>query len=135
MKQMIDDESINTDECVVASTYINAQRPYLNKKLSVANAMLNRFFNPQYQKQPHNRIVFYCFHESVFNNLHSHIYLKLPEHLSAFVVIKKFQEVFQRLDDQIVLQEPIMLKNKSIKMLKDMLIEMGKCYHALLKML
>jgi len=100
MRQMIASESINTDECVVASTYMNAERPYLNKKLSVANAMLNRFFNPQYQKQPDKRIVFYCFHESVFNNLHSHIYLKLPEHLSFDIVIKKFQEIFPRLDDR-----------------------------------
>ena len=50
MKQMIDDESINTDEYLVASTYMNAEFKYLNRKLSVANAMLNRSFNPQYQK-------------------------------------------------------------------------------------
>jgi hypothetical protein len=100
MKQMIEDESINTDECVVASTYMNAEFPYLNKKLSVANAMLNRHFNPQYQKQPENRIVFYCFNEKVFNNCHSHIYLKLPKHLMFAAVIEKFQEIFRRLDDR-----------------------------------
>ena len=99
MKQMIEDESINTDECVVASTYMNAEFPYLNKKLSVANAMLNRHFNPQYQKQPENRIVFYCFNEKVFN-LHSHIYLKTPKHLMFAAVIEKFQQIFARLDDR-----------------------------------
>ena len=100
MKQMIDDESINTDEYVVASTYMNAEFKYLNKKLSVANAMLNRSFNPQYQKDNSSRIVFYCFNEKVFNNLHSHMYLKLPKHLSYPVVLKKFQEIFRRLDDR-----------------------------------
>ena len=100
MKQMIEDESINTDEYVVASTYMNAEFKYLNKKLSVANAMLNRSFNPQYQKDNSSRIVFYCFNEKVFNNLHSHMYLKLPKHLSYAVVLKKFQEIFRRLDDR-----------------------------------
>ena len=97
---MIEDESINTDEYLVASTYMNAEFKYLNKKLSVANAMLNRSFNPQYQKQPSNRIVFYCFNEKVFNNTHSHMYLKLPKHLSFNVVLKKFQQIFRRLDDR-----------------------------------
>ena len=96
-KQMIEDESINTDEYLVASTYMNAEFKYLNKKLSVANAMLNRFFNPQYQKQPSNRIVFYCFNEKEFNNTHSH---KVPDHLSFDVVLKKFQQIFRRLDDR-----------------------------------
>jgi hypothetical protein len=100
MKQMIEDESINTDEYLVTSTYMNAEFKYLNKKLSVANAMLNRSFNPQYQKQPSNRIVFYCFNEKVFNNTHSHMYLKLPKHLSFNVVLKKFQQIFRRLDDR-----------------------------------
>ena len=86
MKQMIEDESINTDEYLVASTYMNAEFKYLNKKLSVANAMLNRFFNPQYQKDNSSRIVFYCFNEKEFNNTHSHMYLKLPDHLSFDVV-------------------------------------------------
>ena len=100
MKQMIEDESINTDECVVASTYMNAEFPYLNRKLSIANAMLNRFFNPQYQKDKSARIVFYCFNEKVENNTHSHMYLKLPKHLSFDVVLKKFQEIFRSLDDR-----------------------------------
>jgi len=99
MKQMIDDESINTDEYLVASTYMNAEFKYLNRKLSVANAMLNRSFNPQYQKEPNNRIVFYCFNEKEFNNTHSHMYLKVPDHLSFNVVLKKFQQIFRRLED------------------------------------
>ena len=99
MKQMIDDESINTDEYLVASTYMNAEFKYLNRKLSVANAMLNRSFNPQYQKQPDKRIVFYCFNEKEFNNTHSHMYLKVPDHLSFNVVLKKFQQIFRRLED------------------------------------
>ena len=97
---MIEDESINTDEYLVASTYMNAEFKYLNKKLSVANAMLNRFFNPQYQKQPDKRIVFYCFNEKVENNLHSHMYLKLPDHLPFDAVLKEFQEIFPILDDR-----------------------------------
>ena len=99
MKQMIDDESINTDEYLVASTYMNAEFKYLNRKLSVANAMLNRFFNPQYQKDNSARIVFYCFNEKEFNNTHSHMYLKVPDHLSFNVVLKKFQQIFRRLED------------------------------------
>jgi hypothetical protein len=113
MKQMIEDESINTDECVVASTYMNAEMPYLNKKLSICNAILNSFFNPKYQrydssqrnnpnylKRLEQRIVFYCFNEKVENNLHSHMYLKLPKHLEFDNVIKKFQEIFRNLDDR-----------------------------------
>ena len=100
MKQLIENENINTDECIVASTYMNAEFKYLNKKLSVANAILNRFFNPQYQKQPSNRIVFHCFNEKEFNNTHSHMYLKVPDHLSFDVVLKKLQQVFRRLDDR-----------------------------------
>ena len=61
--------------------------------------MLNRSFNPQYQKQPSNRIVFYCFNEKVFNNTHSHMYLKVPDHLSFEVVLKKLQQIFHRLED------------------------------------
>ena len=99
LNQMIDDESINTDECVVASTYMNAEFKYLNRKLSVANAMLNRSFNPQYQKDNSSRIVFYCFNEKEFNNTHSHMYLKVPDHLSFNVVLKKFQQIFSRLED------------------------------------
>ena len=99
MKQMIDDESINTDEYLVASTYMNAEFKYLNRKLSVANAMLNRSFNPQYQKDNSSRIVFYCFNEKEFNNTHSHMYLKVPDHLSFNVVLKKFQQIFSRLED------------------------------------
>ena len=100
LNQMIDDESINTDEYLVVSTYMNAEFKYLNRKLSVANAMLNRFFNPQYQKQPDKRIAFYCFNEKEFNNTHSHMYLKVPDHLSFEVVLKKFQQIFRRLDDR-----------------------------------
>ena len=99
MKQLIENENINTDECIVASTYMNAEFKYLNKKLSVANAMLNRSFNPQYKKEPNNRIVFYCFNEKEFNNTHSHMYLKVPDHLSFNVVLKKFQHIFRRLED------------------------------------
>ena len=99
MKQLIENENINTDECIVASTYMNAEFKYLNKKLSVANAMLNRFFNPQYQKQPSNRIVFHCFNEKEFNNTHSHIYCQIPNHLSFDVVIDKFQQIFRHLED------------------------------------
>jgi len=99
-KQMIEDENINTDEYLVVSTYMNAEFKYLNKKLSVANAMLNRFFNPQYQKQSDKRIAFYCFNEKEFNNTHSHMYLKVPDHLSFDVVLKKFQQIFPKLDDR-----------------------------------
>ena len=113
LKQMIDDESINTDECVVASTYMNAEFPYLNRKLSIANAMLNHFYNPKFQsydssqknnpdylKRLEQRIVFYCFNEKVENNLHSHMYLKLPDHLPFDAVLKEFQEIFPILDDR-----------------------------------
>ena len=50
MTQMITDRSINTDECIVASTYSNIEFPYLNKKLRLLNAMLNSHFNPKFQR-------------------------------------------------------------------------------------
>ena len=100
LNEMIEDQSINTDEYLTANTNMNAEYKYLNKKLSVANAMLNRFFNPQYQKDKSARIVFYCFNEKVENNTHSHMYLKVPDHLSFDVVLKKFQQIFRKLDDR-----------------------------------
>ena len=50
MKQMITDRDINTDECIVASTYTNIEFPYLIKKLSLLNAMLNSAFNRKFQR-------------------------------------------------------------------------------------
>ena len=50
MTQMIADRSINTDECIVASTYTNIEFPYLIKKLNILNAMLNSHFNPKFQR-------------------------------------------------------------------------------------
>ena len=101
MKQMIEDESINTDEYLVASTYMNAEFKYLNRKLSVANAMLNRSFNPQYQKDNSSRIVFYCFNEkSVTEKTHSHLFLSYPDNLNLQDIVDKMKELFLYLDDR-----------------------------------
>ena len=113
MTQMIADRSINTDECIVASTYTNIEFPYLIKKLNILNAMLNSHFNPKFQRisanQKNNpkylerlkdRIVFYCFNEQEFNNTHSHIYLKVPSDLCFQSVVDKMQELFLKLDDR-----------------------------------
>jgi hypothetical protein len=113
MKQMITDRDINTDECIVASTYTNIEFPYLIKKLSLLNAMLNSAFNrkfqrydsdqksnPKYLARLKDRIVFHCFNEKEFNNTHSHIYLKVPSDLCFDSVVKKMQELFLKLDDR-----------------------------------
>ena len=113
MTQMITDRSINTDECIVASTYSNIEFPYLIKKLRLLNAMLNSAFNPKFQRisanQKNNpkylerlkeRIVFYCFNEKEFNNTHSHIYLRVPSDLCFQNVVDKMQELFLKLDDR-----------------------------------
>ena len=43
--------------------------------------------------------VFIIINEKEFNNTHSHMYLKVPDHLSFNVVLKKFQQIFRRLED------------------------------------
>ena len=113
MKQMITDRTINTDECIVASTYTNIEFPYLIKKLRLLNAMLNSHFNPKFQRYKSDlnnnpkylerlkdRIVFYCFNEQEFNNTHSHIYLKVPSDLCFESVVDKMNELFLKLDDR-----------------------------------
>ena len=52
VNSLIQDRTINTDECIVATTQMNTEFPYLNKKLRILNAMLNSHFNKKFQRYP-----------------------------------------------------------------------------------
>ena len=76
--ELILDETIDTNILVGASTYQNISFDKLTKKLSLLNAQINRRLFRYYLKYPDRRIVFYCNHERVENNTHSHIIIKIP---------------------------------------------------------
>ena len=71
VKELLRRSDINSNIQVVANTYMNISYDQLTKKLSLLNAHVNRQLFRWYQKYPETRIVFYCNHERVENNVHS----------------------------------------------------------------
>jgi len=122
VSSLVEDRTINTDECIVATTQMNTEFPYLIKKLRLLNAMLNSHFNKKFQRYPkykhskefiesaeypkylkrlESRIKFYCFNEkSAKEKTHSHMFLRIPENLNFQDVVNKMQELFLYLDDR-----------------------------------
>ena len=122
MTTLVEDRTINTDECIVATTQMNTEFPYLIKKLRILNAMLNSHFNKKFQRYPkykhskefldspeypkyvkrlQSRIKFFCFNEkSAKEKTHSHMFLRVPENLNFQDVVNKMQELFLYLDDR-----------------------------------
>ena len=122
VNSLIQDRTINTDECIVATTQMNTEFPYLNKKLRILNAMLNSHFNkkfqrypkyknskefidsaeyPEYHKRLQSRIKFYCFQEkSEKDKTHSHMFASYPDHLNFQEIVDKMKEIFLYLDDR-----------------------------------
>ena len=87
----MNDPKIRTDIQIVANTYTNISFDMMTKKLSLLNAIINKRLFKYYQKHPEMRVAFYCNHESVPNNTHSHILLSIPEiYFYVRVSIKKF---------------------------------------------
>ena len=98
----LNDENIRTDIQVVANTYSNITFDLLTKKLSLLNAIINKSLFKYYQKYPEKRVAFYCNHERVFNNTHSHILLSIPNEYNNIInkILLKLQSKFMLLDDR-----------------------------------
>ena len=122
VSSLVEDRTINTDECIVATTQMNTEFPYLIKKLVLLNAMLNSHFNkkfqrypkyknskefldsaeyPEYHKRLQSRIKFYCFQEkSEKDKTHSHLFLSYPDNLNLQDIVDKMKELFLYLEDR-----------------------------------
>ena len=98
--ELILDETIDTNILVGASTYQNISFDKLTKKLSLLNAQINRRLFRYYLKYPDRRIVFYCNHERVENNTHSHIIIKIPPMYDKVKVMFLMKELWKKLDDR-----------------------------------
>ena len=99
--ELILDETIDTNILVGASTYQNISFDKLTKKLSLLNAQINRRLFRYYLKYPDRRIVFYCNHEKIENNTHSHIIIKIPPMYDKVKVMFLMKELWKKLDDRV----------------------------------
>ena len=98
---LIKDNKIKTNVQLVANTYLNITFESLTKKLSLLNAQINRRLFRYYLKYPDRRIVFYCNHERVENNTHSHIIIKIPPMYDKVKVMFLMKELWKKLDDRV----------------------------------
>ena len=99
-KALLQDELINTNECVVASIRMNKPIKYLIKKLGNLNYAINYRLN-RYSLKPNSkfpRVGFYCLNQYSFNNTHSHIYLSVPPCYDYEDVINLMKREFIKLD-------------------------------------
>ena len=53
-----------------------------------------------FRKYPDKRVAFFCNHERVENNTHSHIIIKVPPEYNVLNVVLLMQEYWKRLDDR-----------------------------------
>ena len=84
---LIKDNKIKTNVLLVANTYLNITFESLTKKLSLLNRILNTKLFRYHQKYPDKRVAFYCNHERVHNNTHSHITLGVPPEYDVLNVL------------------------------------------------
>ena len=101
VKELLRRSDINSNIQVVANTYMNLSYDQLTRKLSLLNSLINRKLFRWYQKYPETRVVFYCNHEKVENNTHSHIILKVPPQRDVLNVISLMSSYWEELDDRI----------------------------------
>ncbi len=99
-KEILKDNSFDTDLVIVANTYQNISNETLIKKLTLLNAILNRKLFRHFQKYPEKRVMFICAIERVKNNTHSHILLKIPKEYDRDRVLKLMSDNFRKLDDR-----------------------------------
>ena len=69
---LIRDNTIKTNVQIVANTYLNISFDKLSKKLSLLNSLVNQKLFRYFRKYPDKRVAFFCNHERVENNTHSH---------------------------------------------------------------
>ena len=84
---LIKDDTIKTNILIVANTYLNISFDKLTKKLSLLNSLVNQKLFRYFRKYPDRRIAFFCNHERVENNTHSHIILKVPPEYDVLNVL------------------------------------------------
>jgi len=102
-KEILKDNSFDTDLVIVANTYQNISNETLIKKLTLLNAILNRRLFRHFQKYPEKRVMFICAIERVKNNTHSHILLKIPKEYDRNYVLKLMSDFFKKLGDRFIL--------------------------------
>jgi len=98
---LIEDTSIKTNIQIVANTYLNISFDKLTEKLSLLNSLVNRKLFRYFKKYPDKRIAFYCNHEKVENNTHSHLILKVPPEYDVLNVLLLMNEYWKKLDDKV----------------------------------
>ena len=97
---LIRDNTIKTNVQIVANTYLNISFDKLSKKLSLLNSLVNQKLFRYFRKYPDKRVAFFCNHERVENNTHSHIIIKVPPEYNVLNVIFLMQEYWKKLDDR-----------------------------------
>ena len=97
---LIRDNTIKTNVQIVANTYLNISFDKLSKKLSLLNSLVNQKLFRYFRKYPDKRVAFFCNHERVENNTHSHIIIKVPPEYNVLNVILLMQEYWKKLDDR-----------------------------------
>tara|TARA_B110000858_G_C17564048_1_gene363800 strand:+ start:142 stop:573 length:432 start_codon:yes stop_codon:yes gene_type:complete len=97
---LIRDNTIKTNVQIVANTYLNISFDKLSKKLSLLNSLVNQKLFRYFRKYPDKRVAFFCNHERVENNTHSHIIIKVPPEYNVLNVVLLMQEYWKRLDDR-----------------------------------
>ena len=98
---LIKDKKIKTNIQLVANTYLNITFESLTKKLSLLNKMLNTKLFPYHQKYPDKRVAFYCNHEKVNNNTHSHITLGVPPEYDILNVLILMNKFWKKIDNRV----------------------------------
>ena len=98
---LIKDKKIKTNIQLVANTYLNITFDSLTKKLSLLNKMLNTKLFPYHQKHPDKRVAFYCNHEKVNNNTHSHITLGVPPEYDVLNVLILMNKFWKKIDNRV----------------------------------
>ena len=116
---LIEDTSIKTNIQIVANTYLNISFDKLTKKLSLLNSLVNRKLFRYFKKYPDKRIAFYCNHEKVENNTHSHLILKVPPEYDVLNVVLDMEKLWTKLDKR---------KNPKFKLYYDLDVrDQSKC--------
>jgi len=114
VKELLRRSDINSSIQVVANTYMNLTYDQLTRKLSLLNAHVNSKLFKWYQKYPETRVVFYCNHERVENNTHSHIILKIPPRHNTNEVLNLMKKFWNKFDDRTLTKFQIYI-DKNIK--------------------
>ena len=98
---LIEDINIKTNIQIVANTYQNISFEKLTRILSLLNKMLNTKLFRYHQKYPDKRVAFYCNHEKVNNNTHSHITLGVPPEYDILNVLILMNKFWKKIDNRV----------------------------------